>query len=112
MKFWKIAGGFVLFLFVNLSTAGYTANTGGKVAWLKIYNSNVIYFSLDTMPTDHQCANNYFALDPNLTERQSDRYYSLLLAARTSGATVSVGYDYQNASCVYGGTPVIYAVSM
>ena len=96
---------------VSLSCgAGYTANHTSKVSWVKIYNSNTIYFRLESMPTDHQCANDYFVLTPSLTENQIDRYYSMLLAAKTSQSTVSVGYDKNSPDC-YSNRPVAQALT-
>ncbi|MES1189997.1 MAG: hypothetical protein ABUS47_02835 [Steroidobacter sp.] len=91
--------------------AAYTGNYSGKVSWVHIYDSDTIYFALESMPTDHQCPNNYFTLPSSLTESQINRYYSMLLAARTSGAVVSVGYDKVNPSCV-NGSPMVYALGM
>ena len=82
--------------------AAYTGNHSSKVGWVKIYNNDTIYFKLESMPSDHQCPDNYFGLSPSLTEKQRDRYYSMLLAARASGAVLTVGYDKDNPNCVSG----------
>ncbi len=91
--------------------AAYTGNHNSTVSWLKIYNSDTIYFKLSSMPTDHQCSSNFFILSPNLTEKQRDRYYSMLMTARVSGKTVSVGYDKNNPACV-SNRPIVYALSL
>lgn len=91
--------------------AAYTGNHKSTVSWLKIYNSDTIYFKLATMPGDHQCTNDYFILSPNLTKKQRDRYYSMLLAARASNSQVSVGYDKDNPDCILN-RPVVHALSL
>lgn len=99
-------------LFALLSSpcfAAYTGNFHAKVSCIKIYNDDTIYFALESMPSDHQCTNNYFTLSPTLTGKQRDRYYSMLLAARASGAVVSVGYDKVNPDCI-DGRPVVHAL--
>jgi len=101
----------LLIAFVSLPCfAGYTGNHNSGVSWLKIYNNDTIYFKLSSMPGDHQCSTDYFVLSPTLTEKQRDRYYSMLLAARASGATLSVGYDKNNPDCV-SNRPVVHALS-
>lgn len=103
---------YLTILFALLSSpcfAAYTGNYDAKVSWIKIYNDDTIYFALESMPSDHQCTDNFFVLSPTLTEKQRDRYYSMLLAARASGAVVSVGYDKVNPDCIYG-RPVVHAL--
>lgn len=98
-----------LLLLSSPSFGAYTANYSAKVSWIKIYNDDTIYFGLESMPSDHQCAESYFVLLPTLTEKLRDRYYSMLLAARASGAVVSVGYDKVNPDCI-SGRPVVHAL--
>lgn len=106
----KITFGMVVFALLSFPCFGaYTGNYSAKVSWIKIYNSDTIYFALESMPGDNQCPESSFVLSPSLTEKQRDRYYSMLLAARASGATVSVGYDKDNPDCV-GGRSVIHAL--
>jgi hypothetical protein len=90
---------------------GYTANHSSKVCRVKIYNSDIIYFGLEVMPGDHQCSGNFMALSPSLTEKQRDRYYSMLLLAKTSGSTVSVGYDKEAPDC-YSSRPIVHALEL
>lgn len=97
-------------LFSLPSYAEYTGNYSSTISWLKIYNSKVIYFRLKAMPTDHQCQNDYFIISPSLTEKQTDRYYAMLMAAKASGASVVVGYDKDNPTCIYG-RPLVHALS-
>lgn len=106
MKFYLLA---LIFLSIPCF-AEYTANHSSKVSWVKIYNNDTIYFGLESMPADHKCQHDYFVLSPNLTEKQRERYYSLILTARVNGQLVSVGYDKDNPHCV-GGRPVVYAIS-
>ena len=88
----------------------YTANHTSTVSWVKIYNNNVIYFGLASMPSDHQCSDNFFVLAPSLTEEQRNRYFSMLIAAKASKATVSVGYDKDAPDCV-ANRPVVHALA-
>ncbi len=102
----------LLLLFVSISLpclAAYTGNHSSKVSWVAIYNSDTIYFGLESMPVDHQCPVNYFVISPALTEKQRDRYYSMLLAARASSATVALGYDKDNPDCV-DDRPVVHTL--
>lgn len=100
----------ILFVLFSLPSFGaYTANYNAKVGWIKIYNDDTIYFGLESMPSDHQCTDNFFVLLPTLTEKQRDRYYSMLLSARASGTVVSVGYDKNNPDCI-NGRPVVHAL--
>jgi len=89
--------------------ADYTGNHSSRISSVKIYNNNVIYFQLENMPTDHKCQYNYFTLASNLTEEQRERYFSMLLAARASQATVSVGYDKNNPACETN-RPLVHAL--
>lgn len=101
-----------LFLFVCSfpCNSAYTANHSSTVSWVKIYNSDVIYFGLASMPLDHQCEGTFFALSPGLTEKQRDRYYSMLLTAKTTNSTVSVGYDKVTPDC-FSTRPIAHALS-
>ena len=99
----------MLMVFSCSCFAGYTGNHNSKVAWVKIYNNDIIYFKLENMPADHQCAESFFGLSPSLTEAQRNRYYSMLLAAKASGAVVSVGYDKVNPDCI-SNRPVAHAL--
>lgn len=101
---------FLLAFFSMSCFADYTANHSSKVTWVKIYNNDIIYFGLESMPADHKCQYNYFVLSPGLTEKQRERYYSLILTARVNGQLVSVGYDKDNPHCV-DGRPYVYAIS-
>lgn len=88
----------------------YTANHTSKVSWVKIYNTDVIYFALDSMPDDHQCDGNFFILSKELTEKQLDRYYAMLLAARSSRGVITVGYDKTEPDCA-NGRPKTHSIS-
>jgi len=99
------------FLFASNCMADYTANHISNITWVKIYNSDVIYYGLETMPTDHQCSGTFFVLSPTLTEKQRDRYYSMLLTAKTTKAQINVGYDKVTADC-YATRPVTHAISL
>ncbi|MCH2160091.1 MAG: hypothetical protein MK096_15080 [Oleiphilaceae bacterium] len=99
-----------LFFSSGFLLAAYTANTTGAVSWVKIYNTDTIYFQLQSMPSDHQCSTNYFVLASSITSDQRDRYFSMLLAAKMSGAKVSVGYD-KNGTC-QNNSPLVYALSI
>lgn len=87
----------------------YTANHPSTVTWVKIYNNDTIYFGLESMPTDHQCTGNFFALSPALTDKQRDRYYAMLLTAKLSGVSVTVGYDNAGPDC-FNTRPVAHAL--
>ena len=102
--------GILLTFFSCACFANYTGNHSSKVNSIKIYNIDTIYIMLETMPVDHKCAENYFVLSPTLTESQRNRYYSMLLAAKSSGGAVSVGYDKINPDCI-NGRPVVHAIS-
>lgn len=65
---------------------------------------------MDTMPSDHQCTNDYFVLKSSITDKQRDRYYSMLLTARTTGTTLTVGYDKINPDCS-NDRPVVHALT-
>lgn len=97
------------FIFSTSAFAAYTANHKSTIKWVKIYNSDIIYFQLDDQPTT-DCSYSYFVLNNKLTENQRNRYYTTLLAARASGQEISVGYDRQQADCLYD-TPIVYAVA-
>lgn len=104
----------VSLLFVSSVYAGsYTANQTSTVTWVKTYSANEtrIYFALASMPSDTQCSANYFALPQTLTEKQRDRYFSMLLMAKVSQTTVSVGYDNETGDCL-SGRPIIHALSI
>lgn len=102
----------VLLLGLNASQvwAAYTANHASTVRWVKIYNSDTIYFRLDDQPAT-QCPDQFFALSPTLTEKQRDRYYVMLLTARSTGAEVVVGYDGFAADCL-NGRPLVHALEI
>lgn len=106
----KILFFIVLLLIAGNGTASYTANYISKVAWVKIYNNDVIYFGLELMPTDHLCSGTFFALSPTITEKQRDRYYAMLLAARTSKLPITVGYDNRNPDC-FSTRPIVYSIN-
>ena len=101
---------FTLLMLTFPCLAAYTGNHSSKVSWVKIYNNSTIYFGLDSMPIDHKCSDDFFALSNALTEKQRDRYYSMLLAAKTSGAKVTVGYDKIEADCI-ANRPAVHALS-
>jgi len=86
--------------------SGYSLNISGTVNWVKIYNSEVIYFELSNQPA--HCANRFFAISSTqqTSEKQRDRYYAMLLAARAAQTTVSVGYGTDAGDCVDGGVLV------
>lgn len=63
------------------------------------------------MPGDHQCTGSFFALSPTLTEKQRDRYYSMLLTAKTTNAKVTVGYDKDSPDC-FAERPIAHALSL
>jgi len=101
----------VLFcLIANGVNAGYTGNVGATVEWVKIYNSNTIYFGI-VSPVTSLCTVNYFALDSSLSTEIRDRYYSMLLAAKVSKTTVVIGYDSKNADCV-GNAIKVHALNL
>lgn len=101
----------VLIAFISLpSLAAYTGNHKSKVSWVNIYNSDVIYFGLESMPPDHQCQTNYFVLSTSLSEKQRERYFSILLAAKTTGSEITVGYDKNNPDC-WSDRPLVHAIS-
>lgn len=102
----------VSLLFLSYSClAAYTGNVKSTVSWIKIYNNDTIYFKINTMPSDHQCSADYFVLSPNLTDKQRDRYYSMLMTAKASGNDVIVGYDKNSPDCV-SNRPVVHALSL
>ena len=102
---------FFVVVFISLPCmAAYTGNHKSKVAWVNIYNNDTIYFSLESMPPDHQCPTNYFILSPGLTEKQRDRYFSVLLSAKATGAEITVGYDKNNPDCDLG-RPLVHTIS-
>ena len=82
------------------SASNYTANHSSVVTWIKIYNNDQIYFGVEAMPANATCSGGYFALNPELTEKQRDRYYSMLLAAKTTKTVVSIGYDKNSPDCI------------
>lgn len=101
----------ILIAFASLPCfASYTGNHSSTVSWIKIYNSETIYFKLASMPADHQCGNDYFILSTSITETQRDRYYSMLLAAKASGDVVTVGYDKNNPDCL-NDRPLVHALA-
>jgi hypothetical protein len=100
----------VILLIAVPSFSGYTGNHTSKVSWVKIYNNDAVYFATDKMPSDHQCGNNFFTLSTSLSEKQRDRYFSMLLTAKASGATISVGYDKINPDC-QSNRVVVHAIS-
>lgn len=97
-------------LWTNAVWSGYTANVVSTVKWVKIYNSDVIYFELHTHPPI-ACTIDNFVLTPGLTSEQRQRYYALLLTARATGQPVSVGYGDQAGDC-YNDRALVYAMSL
>lgn len=97
-------------LWSHAAWPSYTNNQLSTVAWVKVYNSDVIYFQLTTQPTT-ACALTYFVLSPGLTADQRQRYYALLLTAKATGQQVSVGYGVQAVDC-YDDKPLVYALSL
>lgn len=93
------------------SSGSYTANHSSVVTWVKIYNNNVIYFGVETMPANATCSGGYFTLDHGLTEKQLDRYYSMLLTARAAKSLVSIGYDKDSPDC-YSNIQKVHALSL
>ena len=90
--------------------SGYSANVTGTVSWVKIYNSETIVFELSNQPT--HCANRYFVLAPgHTTEKQRDRYYAMLLAARAAAQPISVGYGTAAEDCV-DGSVLVHALAL
>lgn len=92
------------------ANAGYTANTKSTIEFLKIYNSDIVYFRLQTMPQTG-CRVNYFVLSPNLTEAQRNRQFTTLLTAKIAGAKVEIGYDGNAPDC-YNDRALVHAVSL
>lgn len=89
----------LLMSFVFSTHAAYNANVTSTIAWLKIYNDDIIYFQLVNQPVT-QCKFNYFVLDSlNLTANQINRYFSMLLAAKSSKSPIAVGYDGVGVDC-------------
>lgn len=88
----------------------YTANCLSTVRWVKIYNSDTIFFALEQPPTT-QCPEQSFVLSPALTEQQRSRYYAMLIAAKVGGNQVAVGYDDQSADC-YRDRPIAHALNL
>lgn len=95
--------------FTALSSS-YTANHSSVVTWIKIYNNDQIYFGVEAMPSNATCGGGYFSLSPALTEKQRDRYYSMLLAAKTTKITVSIGYDKDSPDCI-GNVQKVHALA-
>ncbi|WP_299011815.1 hypothetical protein [uncultured Shewanella sp.] len=90
-----------LFLITTNCAASYTANHTTTINSIRIYNSELLYFYTASMPEDSPCSGTFFALSDNLTDKQFDRYYSMLLAAKTTGAQVTIGYDNtESANCI------------
>ena len=90
-----------LLLITTNSIASYTANHTTTINSIRIYNSELLYFYTASMPEDTPCSGTFFALSDNLTEKQFDRYYSMLLAAKATGAQVTIGYDKTDtANCI------------
>jgi len=100
-----------LFLLPTIALAAYTGNVNGTVTWVKIYNSDNIYFGFSNMPTDHGCTDNFFAINPSLDPELKKRYYSMLLTAKSTKSNVEVGYDKKSASCT-NGRPMVESMSL
>ncbi len=77
--------------------AGYDANMTGVVSDVLVYSdSNVILFRLVNQPASHpSCIATLFALDSTIPAATLDRLYARLLAAKTTGEPVNIGYDSQ-----------------
>jgi len=106
----KIIG--VTLILSSLSAlAAYTGNISGTVTWVKIYNSNNIYFGFSNMPTDHGCTDSFFAINPSLDPELKKQYYSMLLTAKSTSANIEVGYDKKSASCS-NGRPMVESMAL
>lgn len=51
----------------HASWSAYTSNHESTISWIKLYNSDTIYFALVGQPST-PCAENYFVLSPSLTD--------------------------------------------
>jgi len=104
---WTIA--LVLLAFPSRNAlADYSANHTSTVKWVKIYNTDVIYFQLNIQPTT-ACAQPYFMLSTTLTSEQRNRYYAMLLAANATGDVVRVGYGTEPGDC-HNDRAIVYAL--
>ncbi len=100
-----------LSLFSTITLAAYTGNINGTVTWVKIYNSDNIYFGFSNMPTDHGCTDNFFAITPNLDSELKKRYYSMLLTAKSTKSNIEVGYDKKSPNCTKG-RPIVESMAL
>ncbi len=93
------------------SHAAYTANITSTILWIKIYNNDVIYFEVANQPTT-QCVTKNFVIDPTKTSAsQINRYYSMLLTAKSSKTQIAIGYDGTGVDC-FNDRSVIYAIEL
>lgn len=63
------------------------------------------------MPKDHGCQDGFFAIDPRLDSELRRRYYSMLLAAKSTKSNVEIGYDKKSANCT-SGRPIVESMSL
>ncbi|MDO6763106.1 hypothetical protein [Agarivorans sp. 1_MG-2023] len=104
-----------IFAFVALftlsfsSNAAYTANVTSTIQWVKIYNNSTIYFKLNDHP-DTPCDYDYFIVDSLMDDAMTERFYTTLLSAKTTNATVLVGYGTDVEDC-RSGRSLAYALT-
>ena len=89
-------------LIAPVASANYNANLSGIPTVVTAYDSGVVIFTLDTQPLTHpECNHAGFAIDPAIDPHAFNRMYAALLAAKTAGQPINVGYDNAG-GCVSG----------
>ncbi|MGY5452587.1 hypothetical protein ACVFI8_16820 [Agarivorans sp. MS3-6] len=106
----KFVFAFITLLFVSFSSnADYTANVSSTVQWVKIYNNSTVYFKLNDHPVT-PCDYDYFILDTLMNEAETERFFTMLLSAKTTNAPVLVGYGTAPEDC-RSGRSLAYALT-
>ena len=86
----------VCLLLLPLDSYAAWITTSGKVIRISTYSStNTVLVQLDVNGTSvSECSNNItFAISKDMSEEARSRMYSLLLAAKVAGDTVSIAYS-------------------
>ncbi|MPW29046.1 hypothetical protein F9L16_08565 [Agarivorans sp. B2Z047] len=101
---------FIALLTISFSSsAAYTANVTSTVQWVKIYNNQTIYFKLNDHPNT-PCDQDYFILDSLMDDAMTERFFTMLLSAKTTNAPVLVGYGTAPEDC-RSGRSLAYALT-
>jgi hypothetical protein len=85
------------------ANAVYNANLDGLITSLSVYgDDDYIYFQLANQPTSHPTCNpGYFVISQNIPVNRRNQMLAVILAAKTSGLPLGVGYD-GTGNCMHG----------